>query len=139
MFRLLYSELSSIVGRQLAVKIETLAAMLCELPLENLENLDIIAIKSILNSSNDLQFNDNFQTHAMNSLSIACPICMTYFPRNQMETMFLCDHICCLGCIKKYYRANISQIHDNQSLNRLTCFMEPHEITIETKMNFLTW
>jgi hypothetical protein len=118
MYRLLYSELSRIIGRQLSVKIEMLASMLCELSLESIENLD------------------NFRTHAMNSLSIVCSICTISFPRSQMETMFLCEHICCLICIKNYYRNNIIQIGDYQSLNRLTCFQEAHQITNETKMNF---
>jgi hypothetical protein len=136
MYRLLYSELSRIIGRQLSVKIEMLASMLCELSLESIENLDIVTIRDILRSSGDLQLHDNFRTHAMNSLSIVCSICTISFPRSQMETMFLCEHICCLICIKNYYRNNIIQIGDYQSLNRLTCFQEAHQITNETKMNF---
>ncbi|CAF0776980.1 unnamed protein product [Rotaria sordida] len=139
MHRLLYSELSNIIGRQVPVKIETLASILCELSMEAIENLDIAAIKNILHSRNDLGFSDNFRTNAINSLSISCPICFTSFPRSQMETMFLCDHKCCLGCLKDYYRNNINQIQDSKSLNKLTCFSEEHEITGDTKMNFFIY
>ncbi|CAF4342928.1 unnamed protein product, partial [Rotaria sordida] len=59
--------------------------------------------------------------------------------RSQMETMFLCDHKCCLGCLKDYYRNNINKIQDSKSLNKLTCFSEEHEITGDTKMNFFTY
>ena len=139
MHRLLYSELSCIIGRQLPVTMETLALILCELPLESIENLDIATIKDILRSSGASQFHDNFRVHAMNTLALECPICAVYFPRSQMETMYLCDHKCCLECTKNYYRNNINKIGDSQSLNRLTCFQEAHPITEETKMDFFIY
>ncbi|CAF4044021.1 unnamed protein product [Rotaria sp. Silwood2] len=139
MYRLLYCELSSIIGRQVPVKIETFASILYELSMEAIENLDIAAIKNTLRSSNDSQFSDNFRANAINSLSMACPICLISFPRSQMETMFLCDHICCLECLKIYYRNTINTIQDSKSLNKLTCFLEQHQITIDTKMNFFIY
>ncbi|CAF0811038.1 unnamed protein product [Rotaria sp. Silwood1] len=139
MYRLLYSELSKVIGRQVPVKIETIASVLCELDMEPIENLDIAAIKNILCSSNDSEFSDNFRTNAIALLSMACPLCFTSFPRSQMETMFLCDHKCCSACVKNYYRATISIIQDYKSLNKLTCFMEQHEITNDTEMNFFTY
>jgi hypothetical protein len=139
MYRLLYSELSHILGRQVDVKIEMFTLMLCELPLENIENLDIATIKNILCSSDGSQINDNFQIHAMNALPKTCPICLGIFPLGQMENMFLCDHMCCLDCLKGYYRSNIDKIQDHQSINLLTCFHEPHEITNETHHTFFTY
>jgi len=139
MYRLLYSELLPIIGRESVVKIEMFALILCESPSESIENLDIVTIKSILCSTDPSQIHENFQTHAMNSLSKACPICLNSFPRNKMESMFLCDHMCCLDCAKDYYRTNIDKIQDSQSLNILTCFMEPHEITSETNLNFFVY
>lgn len=135
MHRLLYSELSCVIDRQLPVKIETLASILCELPLESIENLDIASIKDILR----LQFDDTFRERVKNILSLVCPICAVYFPRSQMETMYLCDHMCCLDCIKTYYRNNINKIGDCQSLNRLTCFHVAHPITEEGKMDFFIY
>jgi hypothetical protein len=127
MYRLLYSELLHRIGQQSPVKIETLAGILCKSSSESIENLDMATIKNILGS--DSSFNDNFGSHATNSLSIQCPICTASFPRTQMETMFYCLHECCLECLKNYYRNTISQIVNYQSLKKLTCFLEEHEIT----------
>jgi hypothetical protein len=135
MYRLLYSELSNVIGQQTDVKIEIFASILCEPQSESIGNLDVITIKSILFSSNS-QIHDDFRTYAMNLLSQQCPICLNCFPRSQMESMLLCDHMCCLDCLKNYYRANIDRIQDVQSVNILTCFMEQHEITNETHLNF---
>ena len=134
MCRLLYSELFHRIGPQSTVKIETLASILCESSAETIENLDLATIKNILCSSSD--FHDGFGSHAMSFLSMTCPICTGSYPRTQMETMFLCDHKCCLGCVKQYYRSTIHEITDSNSLNRLTCFQEAHEITAETKLDF---
>jgi hypothetical protein len=134
MYRLLYSELLHTVGPQVPVKIETLAAILCESSSEYIENLDAAIFKNILCSSTD--FNDGFGSQAMNSLSIMCPICTFYFPRTQMETMLLCQHECCKECIKNYYRNTINEIGNSQSLNKLPCFMEKIQITEDNKMNF---
>jgi hypothetical protein len=139
MYRLLYSELSHIIGRQVDVKIEMFASMLCESSLDSIENLDIITIKNILGSSDVSQINDNFKTYAMNSLSAECPICVGSFPRSKMESMLLCNHMCCLDCLKNYYRTNIDKIQDIHSINILTCFMEPHAITDETHHIFFTY
>ena len=139
MYRLLYSELSHIIGRQGDVKIEIFASMLCEASLDNIENLDIITIKNILGSSDASYIDNNFQTHAMNSLASECPICLGSFPRSKMESMLLCNHMCCLPCLKDYYRNNIDKIQDIHSINILTCFMEPHAITNETHHNFFTY
>ncbi|CAF0734969.1 unnamed protein product [Adineta steineri] len=137
-YRLLYSELSHTIGPQISVKIEMFASILCQSSLsESIENLDMASIKNILCSSNDLH--DGFETHAMNALSMMCPICTNSFPQTQMETMFLCNHKCCLECAKSHYKITINEITDFQSLNKLTCFQEAHEIINETKDNFFAY
>jgi hypothetical protein len=122
------------VDQKFSVTIELFARVICDSPSESIENLDIITIKNILS----LSF-DNFDQKAKNFLSIQCPMCFTFFPRNQMETMFLCDHQCCLECLKGYYRANINNIQDTKSLSILTCFSTRHDITAENDMNFFTY
>ncbi len=136
MYRLLYSEISPIIHSKDSVKVEMFARMLCDLPSDKIENLDINTIKNILSSSS---LGENFEMNAISSLSSACPICMTSFPRNQMESMYLCDHMCCLPCLKNYYKVNIDQIQDVHSLTILTCFCEKHEITSDTHHNFFTY
>jgi len=53
--------------------------------------------------------------------------------------MFLCDHTCCLDCIKIYYRSTVKEIGDPKALKRLTCFIEQHDILDEVKLNFFQY
>ena len=85
------------------------------------------------------EYSDNFRKNAINLLSINCPICNNYFPLTKIETMFLCNHKCCLNCLKAYYRVNVKQIQDSQSLHGLTCFQAVHKIEDDMSMNFFTW
>jgi hypothetical protein len=140
MSRLLYSEFSSVIGQQIPVQIETLASILCEeLSTDSIENLDIAAIKNIFPTNTNSGFNDDFRANIIKSLSIMCPICANSYPRNQIETMYLCTHTCCLGCIKDYYRETVKTVQDLQSLNKLTCFQETHPIVEDVKMNFFQY
>jgi len=123
------------MGPQLSLTIELFARMICDSSFDTIENLDIATVKNILSSSQS----DNFSNNAKNLLSMQCPICLGSFPRNQMESMFLCDHQCCLDCLKNYYRTNINSIQDNRSLSILTCFSTRHEITADRFMNFFTY
>ena len=95
-------------------------------------------LKSIL-CSNDFQVLDNYRKNVTDLLAMQCPICYASFPRTQMEPMFLCDHMCCAECTKNFYRTTIDEIQDTQSLNRLTCFHTPHEITDDQHMFFFIW
>jgi hypothetical protein len=56
-----------------------------------------------------------------------------------MQEMFLCTHTCCLDCAKDYYRGVIKEIKDPESLKKLTCFQELHEISDDVKMNFFNF
>ena len=129
MYRLLFSELSQRIDRQLDIKIEMIARILCELPMDN---LDVPTIRALCTLPLDGYFVEN----AKQLFSNVCPICSDTFPRSQMETMFLCGHMCCLDCLKGYYRSIIPAIQDRRSLNQLTCFQEAHEITAENKLYF---
>ena len=121
------------VGQQVGFKIEVLARVVCDSPLESIENLDINAVKNIFTLGAD-----NFDQSVRNFLSMQCPICINYFPRNQMESMLLCDHLFCLNCVKDHYRARINEVQDVRTLSILTCVITPHEITPEIYMNFFT-
>jgi hypothetical protein len=136
MHRLIFSELSKIVGPQSTFKIEALANALCEVSPSNLKYLKVADIRDILRSCSDTRIPDNFGDNLMRSLSMECPICSGSYPRSFMEEMYLCSHTCCLDCVKQYYRNAIKGIKDPKSLNRLTCFQEEHEITDEIKLNF---
>ncbi|CAF3343835.1 unnamed protein product [Rotaria socialis] len=136
--RLLISEISNVMGPQAPVKIEMISSVLCELSLDAIGSLNIAAVKNLVTLNKEIQ-SDSFRKDAINALSTTCPICLTTVPRNQMETMFLCDHMCCLECLKIYYQNTIREIEDHKSLNRLTCFSEAHELTNDTKMNFFTY
>ena len=139
MFRLLYSELSNVVGPQSVVKIELFAYALCDASPDTLKFLYMIDVKDILRTTSDTQINENFRENALKSLSIECPVCCESFPRGRMETMYLCDHVCCLDCIKRYYRGAIKEIGDPQSLSKLTCFLEPVPISDNVKLNFFQY
>ena len=139
MYRLIYTELSKIVGRQSPLKIELLAYALCKVPSNTLQYLNMADIKDIIRSCPDTQIHDSFQDYAIRSLSTDCPICSESFPRSRMETMFLCDHMCCVTCAKDYYRLTIKQIRDSGALKKLTCFQEELEISEETKLNFFQY
>jgi hypothetical protein len=117
------------------IKIETIAQTFFNLPVDELENLDLATIRSLCSLSFDGYFHDN----AKQLFANMCPICTGKFPRSQMETMFLCDHMCCLECLKNYYRSKIRVIEDARSLNQLTCFQEAHVISIETKLDFFQY
>jgi hypothetical protein len=136
MYRLIYTELSRIVQGLSAVKIELLAYALCEVPFDSLEHLNVVDIRDILNSCSNTQIREDFQENAVKLLSLECPICGGSYPRSRMETMFLCGHMCCLTCIKEYYRNTIKEIRDSRALNKLTCFEEAHEISEDVKLNF---
>jgi len=136
---MIYSELSRIVGRQSMLKIEILAYALCEVPSENLEYLNMSDIRDILRSCKDTEIREDFRDYVVKSLSMECPICTSSFPRSHMEKMFLCDHTCCLDCIKIYYRSTVKEIGDPKALKRLTCFIEQHDILDEVKLNFFQY
>lgn len=125
--RLLYSELSHIIRRQSPVKIELLAFVLCDIPLEALEHADISDIKNILCSCEDTQIDESFQAKARYSLSQECALCGESFPRSRIEAMYLCPHACCTNCIKEYYRTAIPNIRNAEALSTLTCF-ERHDL-----------
>jgi hypothetical protein len=139
MYRLIYSELLSIVGPQSMLKIEILAYALCEVSSESLGYLNMADIRDILRSCKDTEIDENFRDNVIKSLSADCPICGDSYPRSHMEKMFLCDHTCCLNCVKRYYRGTVKEIRDLKSLKKLTCFMEEHEISDEVKLNFFQW
>ncbi|CAF1348064.1 unnamed protein product [Rotaria magnacalcarata] len=138
-FRLIYSELSNVVGPQSDVKIELFAYALCDASPDTLKYLYMIDVKDILRTTSDTQINENFRENAFNSLSIQCPLCLESFPRGRMETMYLCDHVCCLDCIKQYYRGAIKEIGEPQSLSKLTCFQELVPISDDVKLNFFQY
>lgn len=126
----------NIIGQQPILTIEILASLLCELPIGALANLDMVTIKNIL-SSGSSGIHDDFRAYALSLLSVDCEICFESYPRSQMETMLLCSHKCCLGCLKEYYRNNVNNINTG-SVNILTCCFEHHEITNETHQTFFT-
>lgn len=139
MYRLIYSELSRIVGPQSYIKIEILANALCEVPRDSLEHLTMSDIRDILRSCKDTEIREDFRDNVVRSLSMECLACSGSYPRSHMERMFLCDHTCCLDCIKIYYRTTIAEIRDPESLKKLTCCMEPHEISDDVKLNFFQY
>ncbi|CAF1251018.1 unnamed protein product [Rotaria sordida] len=139
MYRLIYSELSTVIGRQSVLKIELLAYALCKVSSNSLEHLSMADIKDILRSSSDTEIHENFQDNAIKSLSMECPICTESYPRSRMETMFLCGHMCCLTCARDYYRSTIQQIRDPQALKKLTCYDEELEIADDVKLNFFQY
>ncbi|CAF3298632.1 unnamed protein product [Rotaria socialis] len=139
MFRLIYSELSNVVGPQSGVKIELFAYALCDVSPDTLKYLYMIDVKDILRTTNDTEINENFRDNAFKSLSIQCPMCFESYPRGRMETMYLCDHVCCLDCIKQYYRGAIKEIREPQSLLKLTCFQELKPISDDVKLNFFQY
>lgn len=136
MFRLLYTELSRIIRDLSALKIELLAYALCETPLESFEHLSIIDIRDIVNSCGNREIRDDFQEKARQLLAIECPMCFGSYPRSRMESMFLCNHSCCVDCAKNYYRGAVKDIGDSTSLNKLTCFCEHLPITDDVRWNF---
>jgi hypothetical protein len=139
MYRLIYTELSKVVGRQSALKIEFLAYAICKVSPDSLQHLNMVDIKDILRSTGDTQIREDFQENAIKTLSMECPICMESFPRSRMEIMFLCNHTCCLNCAKDYYRRTIKEIRDSAALKKLTCFQEEHEISEEIRLNFFQY
>ncbi|CAF1129583.1 unnamed protein product [Adineta ricciae] len=139
LFRLIYSELSRIVHNLFPVQIEMLASALCRVPLVSLQHLNITDIRDIIKSCDNGNIPNDFEDDAVKLLSLECPICLDSFPRSNMEVMFLCNHICCSGCIKDYYRATITTIESADCLKRLACFQEQHEIPEEVKLNFFQY
>jgi len=139
MYRLIYSELSRIVGPQSYIKIEILADALCEVPPDSLEHLTMSDIRDILRSCKDTEIHEDFRQDVIKCLSQECQICFGSFPRSHMERMFLCDHTYCLDCTKMYYRSTVKEIRDPKSLRKLTCVMEEHEILEEVKLNFFQY
>jgi hypothetical protein len=73
------------------------------------------------------------------SLVVECLICACEYSRSRMETMFLCDHTCCLDCIKVYYEIAIKEITNAESLKRLTCFVEAHELSDDLEWGFFQY
>ena len=139
MHRLIYSELSRIVRELSSLKIELLAYALCKVSLESLEYLNVVDIRDIINSTSNTQIREDFQDNTIKSLSLECPICGGSYPRSRMETMFLCNHMCCLTCVKEYYRNTIKEIRDSRALQKLTCFDGGHEISDDVKLNFFQY
>ncbi|CAF3815432.1 unnamed protein product, partial [Adineta steineri] len=128
MFRLIYSELSYIIRNLSTLKVELLAYALCKVSSETLQHLTMVDIRDIIKSCDNTHIREDFQDNAIKSLSLECIVCGDTFPRSRMESMFLCDHICCLTCTKQYYRITIKEITDRQALNRLTCVLEAHPL-----------
>jgi hypothetical protein len=56
-----------------------------------------------------------------------------------MERMFLCRHALCIGCTKRFYRASIKEITNAESLKRLTCFVDNHELSDDIKWDFFQY
>lgn len=139
MFRVIFSELSQIIGPQSVLKIEILANAICEAPAESINELGMIDIRDIVLSCDDTRIPENFQPNTFKALAIECPMCAMPFPRSRMEEMFLCRHICCVDCIKQYYRHTIAKIQDSGSLKKLTCFMEEIDINDDVKLNFFNY
>jgi hypothetical protein len=139
MFRLVFSELSKIIGQQSELKIEILANVLCEVPVDSIQHLNMVDLRDTVLSCNDRNIPDNFRDHAMKFFATDCPICYNSFPGSRMEEMFLCTHRCCLDCVKGYYRGAIKEIKDVRSLKRLTCCVEPLDISDDVKMNFFNF
>lgn len=139
MYRLIFNELSSIIGPQSILKIEILSDVLCTIPLDNLEQLNISDIRDIIRSCDDRYIFENFDELVTKRLSRECQICTGEYPNSYMQEMFLCNDACCLDCVKNYYRGVIADITDVKSLNRLTCIINPVEITEEVKLNFFNW
>ena len=139
MFRVIFSELSHIIGPQSVLKIEILANALCEAPEESINELGMVDIRDIVLSCDDTRIPDNFQQSTFKALAIECPLCAMPYPRSRMEEMFLCRHICCVDCIKGYYRNAIATIRDSGSLKKLTCFTEEIEINDDVKLNFFNF
>ena len=140
MHRLLNSELSHIIRPQSPVKIELLAYVLCEIQVDTLERVDIADIKNILCSCEDSQIDESFHARALDALSTECEVCGNSYPRCQMESMFLCNHSCCINCVKDYYRVAIQNARSPEALNALTCY-EKHDlpVDIDTRMNFFQY
>jgi hypothetical protein len=139
MYRLIFSELSKVIGPQSELKMEILANGLCEAPADSIQRLNMVDIRDIVLSCGDRAIPDNFRDTVMKFLSTECPICTEFYPRSRMEEMFLCRCTCCLDCVKDYYRGVIKEIKDPESLKRLTCFQELHEISDDVKMNFFNF
>ncbi|CAF4929174.1 unnamed protein product [Rotaria sp. Silwood1] len=138
MYRLIYSELSHIIGQQFGLKIELFSYALCKVSVASLEHISIADIKDIC-SIKDTAIHENFQDNAIKFLSMECPVCCDSFPRSRMETMYLCNHMCCLTCAQDYYRNAIQEIRDPQALKKLTCFQEEIEISDDVKLNFFQY
>jgi hypothetical protein len=134
MCRLLSSELTPKIGQMPSYKIEQFVRVICDSSSESIENLDITAVRNLFSANVT-----NFDVNIRNSLSIQCQICQDYFPRNKMETMFLCDHQFCLTCVMRYYRSNIDNVRDSKSLRILTCCVEAHEIPAESDTTFFSY
>ena len=134
MYRLLFSELSRIFVPQSPVKIECVARALCTVPMDMLEYLHISDLKNIL-----LSDGDNYETIVSKFLAVECPICSDSFPLSRIENMFLCEHVCCVDCIKRHYRVAIDAIQDPRSLATLTCY-ENHPLPedLDERMNFFS-
>ena len=128
MCRLLRSEISTIITPVQSFRIEAVARQLCDMSLEELEAVDVTTIRTIY----------EIDGGRIGAFLLECPVCYRRFPRNQTETMFLCDHIICQECLEGYYTSVIPQIRDPNSLKRLTC---PHCSPIvpdnpDERMNF---
>lgn len=136
---MIFSELSLIIGPQSSLKIEILANVLCALPYDNFEHLNMIDLRDIVLSCDDRAIPENFEERVKKALSKDCAICGSSYPNSYMQEMFLCSHLCCLDCVKQYYRSVVSQISDVKSLNRLTCFQESHPITEDVRLNFFNY
>ena len=139
MCRLLYSELLPRFGSGMTIKIDMFVRTVCDFPFDRIENLDLTTVKTYLDSTGGSQISDTFIENAGRLLAIQCPMCLNSFPHNQIETMYLCNHQCCLGCLKDYYRIAINGIKDSSSLNTLTCFHDQHKITEDVYMNFFQY
>lgn len=136
---MLFSELSRIVDFKSSLKIEILSYVLCEVDADSLEYITMSDIRDILRSCKDTEIPENYRDNVFKYLSVECPMCGGTFPRSHIEKMFLCEHICCLDCTKIYYRMVVKEIRDADSLKRLTCCSEAHDIPDDVKMHFFPY
>jgi len=125
------SELPPIVGTTIVFNIDIFARMLCDKSSGEIKNIDITSVQAFLTASNATAMIDTFL--------VDCEVCYETYPRSRLESLFLCQHICCSDCMKEYYRTAINNVQDASSIGALTCYQERHPITEDTHHLFFTW
>jgi hypothetical protein len=118
------------------LKLQILANCLSDAPAESIEHLTMADLRDIVLSCADNRISDYFQGNVTKMLSADCPICYNSYPSSRMETMLLCSDKFCIDCVKKHYRDTIKIIRDPESLKKLTCCANEHEISEDVKLDF---